>query len=133
MKLNTWKCSAIATLCLTALPAAAGYGQHGVTLQDCLMATKHVRAGEFVKVEYLVATSRGGAAYSIEIRDADDREWELTCSATTGDIYEIETEVESSDEPSFGDAAKISEAQARDIATSTIPGLRSHCGARIRS
>lgn len=122
MKLKIWNYFAAAALCLAALPAAASAAHHGVTLHDCLMATRHVQSGEFVKVEYLVATPRGGPAYAIEVRDANNLEWELTCSARTGNIYEIETEVESSEDPSFAGSAQIGVTKARDIATSTVPG-----------
>lgn len=122
MKFNTWTLSAIAALGLIAVPVTASAGHHGVSLHDCLASTKNVRAGEFVKVEYLVASPRGGPAYSIEVRDADGLEWELTCSASTGEIYEIETEVESSEDPSFSEPAKINVSKARDIATGTVPG-----------
>lgn len=120
---RTLAASLAAVLCAAALPAAAGRGhEHGASLEDCLMAASAIRAGEFVKVEYLIVSPIGEPTYEIEIRDADNREWEFMCSAASGNIYEIETEVASSENPSFGGQAKVSEQRAREIATDRFAG-----------
>ncbi len=110
-------------LSLTAPAAIAGHGNHGrVSLEDCLTAASAVKQGDFIKAEYLNVTTGGDPTYEIEVRDDQGTEWELMCSARTGDIYELETEADGADDPAFADAAKISEKEARKIATDRFPG-----------
>ena len=100
----------------------AGHPHKKVRLEDCLVATKAIRAGEFIKVEYLSFTDEGEAVYEIEVRDPDGKEWEFECSAVTGQILEIEQEVDSPNDPLFKKHMKVSEEEARKIATAVYPG-----------
>jgi uncharacterized membrane protein YkoI len=95
---------------------------HRTGLEDCLLAVKAIRAGDFVKVEYLGFADEGGAAYEIELRDPDGKEWEFECSASTAKIIEIEQEVDSASHELFKRQAKVSEDDARKIALSLYPG-----------
>lgn len=100
----------------------AGHPHKKVRLEDCLMAAKAIRVGQFVKVEFLNYTDEGEAAYEIEIRDPDGKEWEFECSASTGQIIEIEQEVESANDPLFKKHMKVTEEEARKTATQLYPG-----------
>jgi len=102
--------------------ASAGHGHRGNGLENCLKAVKAIRAGSFVKVEYLGFADEGGSAYEIEIRDADGREWEFECDAMSSRIIEIEQEVESVNDPLFKKHMQVSESEARKIATELYPG-----------
>lgn len=95
---------------------------HRKGLEDCLLAVKAIRAGDFVKVEYLGFADEGGAVYEVELRDPDGREWEFECSAGKAEIVEIEQEVDSAGHELFKRQAKISEEDARKIALGLYPG-----------
>ncbi|MFC3103285.1 PepSY domain-containing protein [Salinisphaera aquimarina] len=85
-------------------------------------AAHNVHQGDFVKVEYLSVSPKGVPTYEIELRDEAGTEWELMCNARTGDIYELETEVDSPQDPTFASTAKISEDEARKTATDRFGG-----------
>jgi uncharacterized membrane protein YkoI len=101
---------------------ASGRAEDMVRLEDCLAAVAEVKAGRYVKVEFLSVSHRGGPSYEFEVLDAQDREWELMCSALTGRVYEIEQEVESPADPLFAQCMKITETQARQTALRLYPG-----------
>lgn len=103
-------------------PAVAGDHGHRVPLEHCLQASQAVRDGDFVKVEYLSVTPKGVPSYEIEIQDESGRSWEAMCNARTGDIYEVETEVEHADDPAFAKHAKISAKEAIRIAQDRFGG-----------
>lgn len=109
-------------LCAFGANVHADHSHKKVRLEDCLTAARAIRAGDFVKVEYLSFTDEGGAAYEIEIRDPDGREWEFECNVATGQIVEIEQEVDSPNDPLFKQQMKISEQEALKIATRLYPG-----------
>lgn len=109
-------------LAVAGTPALAGHSHDRVRLEDCLTAARSLRAGDFVKVEYLAFSDEGHAAYEIEVRDADGREWEFECSTVTGQIQEIEQEVDSPKDPLFAARMKVTEAEAIATATRLYPG-----------
>ena len=100
----------------------AGHGNHEGGLENCLTAVTAIRAGSFPKVEYLGFTDEGGSAYEIELRDADGKEWEFECRASDASIVEVEQEVDSVNDPLFKGKMKVSENEARKIATTLYPG-----------
>ncbi len=91
-------------------------------LETCLAAASKIRAGAFVKVEYLSPSAEGMPSFEIEVRDADGSEWEFMCDAAAGHIYEVETEVDSSSDEPFKSRAEVSEQQARRAALDLYPG-----------
>ena len=93
-----------------------------VHIETCLVAASAVKAGDYLKVEYLAVSPRGVPTYEIEVRGTDGREWELSCDALTGTIYEIEQEAAGSSDPVFQEQAKVSEEEARAKALSIYPG-----------
>lgn len=93
-----------------------------VHVETCLVAASAVKAGDYLKVEYLAVSPRGVPTYAIEVRGTDGREWELMCDALTGAIYEIEQEAAGSSDPLFREQAKVSEEEARAKALSIYPG-----------
>jgi uncharacterized membrane protein YkoI len=74
-------------------------------LVTCLNAAAEIKApgrpGDFVKVEYLDPSADGVPAYEIELRNASGQEWEFMCDAAIGQIYEIEQEASSINDPRF--------------------------------
>ena len=105
--------------------AAAGFAQaapEAVHIETCLVAASAVKAGDYLKVEYLSVSPRGVPSYEIEVRGADGREWELMCDTLTGTIYEIEQEAAGASDPLFLERARVSEEQARAKALRLYPG-----------
>lgn len=98
---------------------AAGDAVH---LETCLVAASAVKAGDYLKVEYLSVSPRGVPTYEIEVRGADGREWELMCDTLTGAIYEIEQEANGPSDPLFLERAKVSEEEARAKVLGLYPG-----------
>lgn len=117
-----YRLSFLLLLVFVAGVANAGHGHGGNGLENCLNAVKAIRAGSFIKVEYLGFADEGGTAYEIELRDADGKEWEFECDAASGRIIEIEQEVDSPNDPLFKRKMKISESEARKTATELYPG-----------
>jgi uncharacterized membrane protein YkoI len=106
---------------LAALPALAGHGGHD-PLEGCLKEVRAIRPGDVVKVEYLGFTDEQKAAYEIEVRTDNGQEWEFECAARSGTILEFEQEVDSPTHELFKRHMKVSEDQARKIATELYPG-----------
>lgn len=99
------------------LPLAA-QAEDGAILEKCLMAAAAIQPGDFIKLEYLDPSAEGDPAYEIELRAADGREWEFMCDAEDGNIFEIEQEAESADDPLFKAGVRVSlvEAKAKVLA-----------------
>ena len=93
-----------------------------IPLDECLEAAQDVHMGDFVKVEYLSVSPAGVPTYEIEVRDDNDLEWEMMCNARTGDIYELETEVDSAQDEAFAKNAKITEDEAVKTVTDRFGG-----------
>lgn len=107
-------------LSLALVPAAASLMHSSVaqaepdsSLEQCLRAAQSIQAGDFIKLEYLNPSAEGGPAYEIELRAANGREWEFMCDARDGNIFEIEQEASSADDPLFKGKAKVSLADAK--------------------
>lgn len=96
--------------------ARGGGMGNGGTLGACLSAASAIKSaeqpGDFTKVEYLNPSADGGPTYEIELRDASGQEWEFMCNASSGQIYEIEQEASSVDDPRFD--AGVGEDAARE-------------------
>lgn len=85
----------------------------GSTLELCLESAHSIQAGDFIKLEYLNPSAEGGPAYEIELRAENGREWEFMCDADSGQIFEIEQEAKSANDPLFKNKAKVSLADAK--------------------
>ncbi|MGH8119726.1 MAG: PepSY domain-containing protein [Gammaproteobacteria bacterium] len=107
--------------------AMAGHGHHGDgSLNDCLKAASAIKDGFYAKVEYLSMTQKGVKTYEIEIHDKNGIEWELMCDTTTGNIYEVEREVDSPDDPLFKKHMKVDKEAAGKTALELYPGKLVH-------
>jgi uncharacterized membrane protein YkoI len=107
-------------LCISC-PVLAGHGDHD-PLGRCLKEVRAIRSGDVVKVEFLSVTDEGRPAYEIEVRTDNGAEWEFECSAKNAAILEIEQEVDSPNHELFKRRMKVSESEARKIATALYPG-----------
>jgi uncharacterized membrane protein YkoI len=124
------KTSALAVTLLLAGSAGVAAQEPAGSLARCLQAASAKQAGTFVKVEVEVAVSsteagaaaKGAALLELEVRDAQGKEWDLTCDEKSGKIIEVEQEVASATDPAFQAKAKVTEDEARKTALAAHPG-----------
>jgi len=88
--------------------------------EKCMAAALEERPGEIVKVEF--KNEQGAHMYEFDIRGIDGSDWDVECNAHRGLVSEVEREVDNVNHPLFKSKAKISEAQAREIALAIYPG-----------
>ncbi len=103
-------------------PLAIAAHHDRVNIEQCLRAASNIKAGDYVKVEYLQPSAKGIPTYEIEVRDKNGKEWEFMCNAIDGNIYEIEQEVDSSDDKLFSLHKKVSEETAKKTVLDLYPG-----------
>ena len=115
----------ITTFFTTATMADHGRAYHD-GLQACLRAASGIKDGYYAKVEYLTMTQQGVATYEIEIHDKDKMEWELMCDSATGNIYEVEREVDSPNDPLFKKHMQVDTETAGKTALELYPGKLVH-------
>lgn len=111
----------------TALTAASGLAwavkdmpQTAVSMEHCLAAALEMYPGKVKELE--MSLEDDVPHYEFEIITADGRETEVECDATTGEIVEVEWENENMDLDAFLADARITPAQARQIALRRVPG-----------
>jgi uncharacterized membrane protein YkoI len=91
-----------------------------VSMETCLAAALDRHPGKVKELEF--GLEDGEPHYEFEILTADGRETEVECSALTGKIVEVEWENENMDLDAFLEKARITPAQAREIALRSVPG-----------
>lgn len=91
-----------------------------VSMEACLSAALALHPGKVRELEF--GLDNGEPRYEFEILTADGKETEVECSALTGKIVEVEWENENMDLDTFLAAAKVTPAQAREIALKRVPG-----------
>ncbi len=89
-------------------------------LEKCIAEIKKQKAGELIKLEKL--NSDGKAVYEFELKDTNGFEWEFMCDATTGQVFETESEVSSANSQAFKSKMKVTEEDAKAIALKAYPG-----------
>jgi uncharacterized membrane protein YkoI len=124
----------LAVVGLAVLGATAGRTAHAQgargSLETCAAGALAKHPGQFVKLELETAAQSVEAnrqppdtpLYELEVRVADNDEWEFTCLETTGKIVEIEREVPSADDSLFKAKAKVSVADAKQTVLAAHPG-----------
>ena len=91
-----------------------------VSLEACMKAALGKQPGTVVKVEFKI--EKGAPIYEFDIEGKDGKAWDIECDANTGKIVEVEQEVRSANDAAFKAKAKITEAEARNIALKAYPG-----------
>ena len=122
----TWSLIILTFFTTTAMADRGKSFRHHDDLHGCLKAASAIKDGYYAKVEYLTMTQQGVAAYEIEIHDKNNVEWELMCNSVTGDITEIEREVESANDPLFKRHLKVDRDTAAKTALELYPGKLVH-------
>lgn len=91
-------------------------------LDQCLQQAAAIKPGEFLKLEYLNPSHEGIPSYEIEIAGTDGREWEFLCDRRSGQIYEMEQEVDSASHELFTRHMKVDEKAAAATVLELYPG-----------
>lgn len=102
-----------------------------VSMETCLAAALKAQPGEVKELE--MSLEDGVPHYEFEINTADGRETEVECDAMTGRIVEVEWENENMDMDAFLTNAKVTPAQAREIALQRVPGKIDEMGMEMTS
>jgi len=90
-------------------------------IESCIAAVEKQKVGNIVTLEKL--NVGGKPVYEIEVKDANNFEWEYMCDANTGKIIETESEVSSVNSLAFKSKMKVTEDDAARTALKKFPGI----------
>lgn len=88
--------------------------------ERCMQTVLKQQPGQVVKVELKLEEAR--EVYEFDIRGLDGKDWDLECLKSTGEIVEIEQEVDHPNHPLFKKNVKVNEREARQTALDRYPG-----------
>lgn len=88
--------------------------------ESCLQTALQARDGQVVKVELKLENDR--EVYEFDIRTLDGKDWDVECLKATGELIELEQEVDHPNHPLFKRNVKFNEEEARKIALKRFPG-----------
>lgn len=88
--------------------------------ERCLESAQQQQPGQILKVELKREGQR--QVYEFDIRGIDGNDWDLECLKSSGEIIEIEREVDQPNHPLFKQNVKINEREAREIALAKFSG-----------
>ncbi len=86
----------------------------------CMQKVLHQQPGQVIKVEKKLEA--GMMMYEFDIGGEDGLDWDIECVQKTGEIWEIEREVQNPNDPLFKSKVKVGEKAARKIALEKYPG-----------
>lgn len=86
----------------------------------CVQQVLKTRPGQIIKVEK--KHEAGKIMYEFDVRGEDGLDWDIECVQATGEIWEIEREVQNPNDPLFKSKVKVGEKAARKIALEAYPG-----------
>lgn len=95
-------------------------GNGSEQFERCMQNVLKQQAGQVVKVELKLEDER--EVYEFDIRGMDGYDWDLECLKATGEVIEIEQEVDHPNHPLFKVNVKINEREAREIALAQFDG-----------
>lgn len=117
---------------LMAIMSTGAIAEEDAAMDACRKAASESAKGEIVKVEPK-RVKDGGEIYEIDIKAADETQWQFKCDKTSGKIIKKEQELPNADHPAFAALKKIDEAEARKIALSEYTGIVNKVGYEIQS
>lgn len=109
-----------AVMMTSALGTAAVRAETNAGIDACVATIGAKYPGKVVKVERKI--EKGEAVYEFDVRGTDGKMYDIECSAKTGQITEVEEEVETPDHPRFKEKVKIGLEKAKEIALKKHPG-----------
>ncbi len=101
-------------------PVSSFAAENNQQFEDCLKVALNARDGQVVKVELKLENDR--EVYEFDIRGLDGNDWDLECLKSSGELIELEREVEQPNHPLFKRNVKFNEEEARAIALKRYPG-----------
>ena len=99
---------------------AKGAAASSGAFETCLGKAAALRPGQVIKVE--LKREDGKELYEFDIRDQQNRDWDIECAAASGEIIEIEEEIFGINDPRFSEQMKIDYRQAKANALEHYPG-----------
>ncbi len=89
-------------------------------LDACREAALAVKAGHVIKIELKQEDEK--EIYEFDIRDSENKDWDIECDVATAKIVEIEEEALGTNDPRFREYMKIHLAKAKEIGLGLYPG-----------
>lgn len=90
------------------------------SFEICMQQVLELQPGQIVKVEKKNET--GMQIYEFDVRGNDGRDWDIECIQASGEIWEVEREVQNPNDPLFKSKVKVGEKAARKIVLENYPG-----------
>jgi len=100
--------------------AQDNYSYGNKHFEDCLSEVMKTKPGIVIKVEMKIEDNV--SVYEFDVRDQDNRDWDVECNADTAKIIEIEEEAFGIGHAKFLKYMKIDLEQAKSIALAKYPG-----------
>jgi len=88
--------------------------------EQCRAKALALHPGRIVKVEMKIEAN--DQLYEFDIRDQDNRDWDIECNAMTAEIVEVEEEIYGINDPRFSEQMKVDYTRAKSIALQAYPG-----------
>lgn len=110
-----------ATLFFSSALYANDYSPGNVHFERCLQQAMKTKAGIVIKVE-MKQEQNESLIYEFDIRDENNKDWDIECDANQAKIIEIEEEVFSPKNEKFSKNMKVDLARAKSIALKRHPG-----------
>ncbi|HET8806992.1 MAG TPA: PepSY domain-containing protein [Methylophaga sp.] len=86
----------------------------------CMQKVLQQHSGQVIKVEKKHEAEM--MMYEFDVRGEDGLDWDIECVQKTGEIWEVEREVQNPNDPLFKSKVKVGETAARKIALEKYPG-----------
>ena len=99
---------------------AAGSTVKFGAFEQCREKAIKLRPGQIIKVE--LKREDDEEVYEFDIRDNENRDWDIECVASSGEIVEIEEEIFGINDSRFSEQMNIDYSQAKRIAVEHFPG-----------
>ncbi len=109
-----------AMIASTALAAASARAETNAGIDACIATVGAKHPGKIVKVERKI--EKGEPVYEFDVHGTNGKMYDIECSAKTGQITEVEEEVETPDNPAFKPKVKVTLEQAKQTALKKHPG-----------
>ena len=90
------------------------------SFEICMQQVLKQQPGQIIKVEKKNET--GMQIYEFDVRGNDGRDWDIECVQASGEIWEVEREVQNPNDPLFKANVKVGEKAARKIVLENYPG-----------
>ena len=90
------------------------------SFEICMQQVLEQQPGQIIKVEKKNET--GMQIYEFDVRGNDGRDWDIECVQASGEIWEVEREVQNPNDPLFKSKVKVGEKAARKMVLENYPG-----------